>query len=329
MQGKIGLEEHFAIEPTLDHSAGFAPARFWEELKSRLLDMEVRRLAEMDANGVEMMLLSLNAPAIQAIPARQTAVELARRANDHLAGTTARRPSRFQGLAALPLQDPDAAARELERCVRELGFRGALVNGFSQVDDPDAIAYYDLPQYRPFWSVVESLDVPFYLHPRNPLPAHARIYDGHPWLMGPAWAFGQETAVHALRLMGSGLFDAYPRLKIVLGHMGEGLPYSLWRLDNHNAWMEGHRPHASKRPLGDYFRNNFYLTTSGNFRTQSLIDAILEVGSDRILFSTDWPFENVDHAAAWFDEASISEADRLKIGRTNAIGLFGLADVLV
>ena len=122
------------------------------------------------------------------------------------------------------MQDPEAAARELERCVKELGFRGALVNGFSQVGDADTAVYYDLPQYRPFWAMVERLDVPFYLHPRNPLPRDAKIYEGHPWLLGPIWAFGQETAVHALRLMGSGLFDAHPRLQIILGHMGENLP---------------------------------------------------------------------------------------------------------
>ena len=158
--------------------------------------------------------------------------------------------------------------------------------------------YYDLPRYRPFWSLVEQLDVPFYLHPRNPLPADAGIYNGHPWLMGPTWAFGQETAVHALRLMGSGLFDEHPRLTIVLGHLGEGLPYQLWRVDHCNGWV-GDRRHdyAARKPIAEYFASNFYITTSGNFRTQTLVDAMLELGADRILFSTDWPFENVGDAA--------------------------------
>ena len=204
-----------------------------------------------------------------------------------------------------------------------MGFRGALVNGFSQVAGSD-IRYYDLPMYRGFWAECEQLEAPFYLHPRNPMPEDARIYDGHPWLMGPTWAFAQETAVHALRLMGSGLFDAHPRLNIILGHMGEGLPFMMWRIDNRNAWVKGPKLHAAERPIADYFHRNFYITTSGNFRTQSLIDAMLEIGSDRILFSTDWPFENVDHAATWFDNASISEADRVKIGRSNARALFGL-----
>ena len=324
MQGKIGLEEHFAIDETLNDSAGFLPDDTWDELKSRILDIHDRRLRLMDEHGMEMMLLSLNAPAIQAIPDRRRANDIARRANDFLAEQVVRRPSRFQGLAALPMQDPDLAIAELERCVRELRFRGALVNGFSEVDRAGNAVYLDLKQYWPFWERVEALDVPFYLHPRNPLPAMAQIYEGHAWLMGPTWAVGQETAVHALRLMGSGLFDRYPRLQIVLGHLGEGLPYSMWRVDNRNGWVKAPPRYPAKRKIADYFHENFYITTSGNFRTQSLIDAILEIGADRILFSTDWPFENIDHAAIWFDAASISEADRVKIGRTNARRLFRL-----
>lgn len=324
MQGKIGLEEHFAIPETLQDSAGFVPAQDWVELSARLLDIQERRLREMDAHGMAMMLLSLNAPAVQAIPDRARASAIAQRANDFLAEQVTQRPGRFQGLAALALQDPDAATRELERCVKDLGFKGALVNGFSQVDTPENVVYLDDPRYAGFWAKVEELDVPFYLHPRNPLAAWAQIYQGHPWLLGPTWAFGQETAVHALRLMASGLFDRHPKLKIVLGHMGEGLPYSIWRVDHRNAWVKAPKGYPAKRPLGEYFRENFWLTTSGNFRTQTLIDAMLEVGADRILFSTDWPFENVDHAAQWFDSASISEADRVKIGRTNAMKLFKL-----
>lgn len=324
MQGKIALEEHFAIEDTLMDSHGYFPDIVWEEVKSRVMDIHDRRLREMDANGLEMMILSLNAPAIQAIPDPKRAGDLARKANDYLAEQVRKRPNRFQGLAALAMQDPDGAARELERCVKELGMRGALVNGFSQVNDPDTPVYYDLPQYRPFWATMERLDVPFYLHPRNPLPRDARIYAGHPWLLGPIWAFGQETAVHALRLMASGLFDAHPRLQIILGHMGENLPFGIWRVDNSNAWIPDRNKWPAKRRLGEYFCANFHLTTSGNFRTQALLNAMLEIGSDRIMFSTDWPFENVDHAAIWFDACAISESDRLKIGRANAARLFKL-----
>lgn len=324
MQGKIGLEEHFAIEETLLDSKGFLHPDTWEELSARLMDPEERRLREMDAHGMEMMVLSLNAPAVQAIADTPKAVEVARRANDDLAEKVARRPDRFRGLAALPLQDPDLAAEELIRGVKELGFVGALANGFSQAEDAETLLYYDLPQYRPFWAECEALGVPFYLHPRTPLPRDARIYEGHPWLMGPAWSFGQETAVHALRLMGSGLFDAHPKLRILLGHMGEGLPFSIWRVDNKNAWVTAPPPQPARRTFTEYFEENFYITVSGNYCTQALLCSLQVLGADHILFSTDWPFENVDYSAAWFDTVEISETDRLKIGRTNAVKLFNL-----
>ena len=327
MQQKIGLEEHFAIADTISDSRGYLPDATWTELRARALDIHDRRLREMDEHGVEMMILSLNAPAIQAIPDVARADAIARKANDYLAEQVRKRPERFQGLAALPMQDPELATNELRRCVQDLGLKGALVNGFSQINDKDSAAYYDLAHYWPFWEAVESLDVPFYLHPRNPLASQTRIYDGHSWLLGPSWAFGQETAVHALRLMGSGLFDEYPRLKIILGHLGENLPYSVWRVDNCNGWVEGRHNYPAQKKIADYFYANFYLTTSGNFHTQTLIAAMMELGADKILFSIDWPFENVSHAADWFDRVPISEADRLKIGRTNALKLFKLPGV--
>jgi predicted TIM-barrel fold metal-dependent hydrolase len=329
MQGKIALEEHFAIPETLADSRGYFPDPVWQEVKSRVLDLHDRRIALMDEHGIETMLLSLNAPAVQAIPDPAQASEVARKANDFLAEQVHKRPKRFQGLAALAMQDPERAARELERCVKELGFRGALVNGFSQVNDVETAVYYDLPQFRPFWATVERLDVPFYLHPRNPLPRDAKIYEGHPWLLGPIWAFGQETAVHALRLMGSGLFDAHPRLQIILGHMGENLPFALWRVDNANAWISAthtYPEHPAKKCIREYFSANFYVTTSGNFHTPALLNAIAEIGVERVMFSTDWPFENIDHAANWFDACPISENDRRKIGRTNALRLFKLGN---
>ena len=325
MWGKIGLEEHFAIPETLDDSRGFFPDRIWGELKARLLDLHDERLRLMDEYGIEMMLLSLNAPVVQAIPDPARANDIARKANDYLAREVQKRPDRFQGLAALPMQDPDLAIRELDRCVRDLGFKGVLVNGFSQVGDPrhasSTTTCRNTGRSGECWSssTCRSICTRAIRSKRD-----ARIYDGHPWLMGPAWAFGQETAVHALRLMGSGLFDEHPKLSIVLGHMGEGLPFSMWRVDNCNAWVEDRHNYPAKRRIADYFSENFYITTSGNFRTQALINAILEIGADRIMFSTDWPFENIDHAAIWFDAATISENDRLKIGRTNAAKLFKL-----
>jgi len=326
MQGKIALEEHFAIPETAADSMGYFPEPIRQEVGIRNADIHGRRLALMDEYGIEMMLLSLNAPAVQAIPDPAQAHDVARKANDYLAEQVRKRPDRFAGLAALAMQDPERATRELERCVKELGFRGALVNGFSQVNEGNAAVYYDLPQYRPFWATVERLDVPFYLHPRNPLPQDAKIYQGHSWLLGPIWAFGQETAVHALRLMGSGLFDAYPGVQIVLGHMGENLPFGIWRVDNTNGWIPDRHTYAAKKRMSDYFRQNFYITTSGNFHTQALIDSMLVLGADRIMFSTDWPFENVDHAAKWFDACPISDNDRHKIGRDNARRLFRLGN---
>jgi predicted TIM-barrel fold metal-dependent hydrolase len=322
MEGKIGLEEHFAVNETLEFSKQFMPADFWKELRSRLLDLHEKRIGLMDDYGIEMLVLSLNAPAVQAIPDADRAAEVARIANDFLAEEVAKRPDRFQGLAALPMQNPDKAVGELVRCVKDLGFKGALVNGFSQVDEEDSAVYLDLERYWPFWEEVESLDVPFYLHPRDPIPSRQQVYEGHPWFLGPSWSFGVETSIHALRLMASGLFDRHPRLRIILGHLGEGLPYSMWRVDH--RIKKSPRGIPAKKPLGEYFRSNFHITTAGNFRTQTLIDAMLEVGADHLLFSTDYPFEEVSDAAEWFDTTSISETDRTKIGRTNAIKLFNL-----
>jgi gamma-resorcylate decarboxylase len=324
MLGKIALEEHFATQATLADSRAFA-AHVWDELGPRLTDFQDKRLRLMDASGVEIMIVSLNAPAVQAIVDVTRAIHVAREANDVLAGEIAKRPDRFKGFAALAMQDPDEAARELTRCVKELGFVGALVNGFSQAGEPNSALYYDLPQYRPFWRTVEELDVPFYLHPRNPLPGAIPGYEGHNWLLGPNWAFHAETAVHALRLIGCGLFDEHPKLQIILGHLGEGIPAYLWRIDNRNAWMKARHRYAAKKWVADYFRANFVLTTSGNFSTTAMIQSIAEIGVERVLWSADYPFEDISDAAEWFDAAPLGEEDRLKIGRTNALRLFKLA----
>jgi gamma-resorcylate decarboxylase len=317
MPGKIALEEHFVIPETLAASYG-APAG--PEFQRRLEDIGSARIAEMDRGGLDVCILSLVGDGIQAIPNASEAIRIARRANDHLAEQITKTPKRFKGFAALPLQDPQAAAQELTRCIRELGFCGALVNGYSQIGAQDSTMFYDLPQYRDFWATVQQLDVPFYLHPRSASP-HQPAYEGHRWLTGSVWGFEAETSIHALRLMGSGLFDDYPKLKIILGHLGEGLPCSIWRIDNRVSRTFGAKPIA-KLPIGHYLRENFYITTSGNFRTQTLTEVMMEVGADRILYSVDFPFEDTAIAADWFDHAAISEADRLKIGRTNAAQLF-------
>ena len=323
MQGKVTLEDHFAIEATLGDSQPFG-AHVWPELRHRLLDFQDKRLRFMDATGVEIMIASLNAPAIQAIPDVKRAIELARQANDVLAQEIAKRPDRFVGVAALPMQDPESATRELQRCIEDLGFKGALVNGYSELEGFAGPLHYDLPQYRPFWRALESLDVPFYLHPRPPMPGVSPLYEGHPWLFGPKWSFAAEISLHALRLIGSGLFDECPRLQIILGHLGEGLPFYLWRIDNVNNWMKAPRKYAARKSVADYFRANFHLTTSGHFSTPALIDAVAEIGVERVMFSVDYPFEDFSEAADWFDQAEIGEADRLKIGRGNAMKLFKL-----
>ncbi|MCK9914729.1 amidohydrolase family protein [Microbacteriaceae bacterium K1510] len=322
MQGKIALEEHVAIEATLNDSKVFG-AHVWDTLGPRLIDVQGARLREMDQHGIEMMILSLNAPAVQAIPDVKRAIDVARQANDAMAADVAAHPDRFAGFAALPMQDPEAAAAELARCVKEFGFVGALVNGFSNVGTTDNATYYDLPQYRPFWKTVEALDVPFYLHPRNPMPGNPQLKD-HNWLLGPNWAFSAETSVHALRLIGSGLFDECPNLKIVLGHLGEGIPVQLWRIDGRNGWMKAPHSYPAKHGVAHYFRKHFHLTTSGNFHTPSLVNAVTEMGADHVMFSVDWPFEDVGEGCGWFDKAEISEADRAKIGRDNAVKLFKL-----
>jgi gamma-resorcylate decarboxylase len=317
--GKIALEEHFGLPESANYAGKDLPTR---EDRTNFFDLGSRRIADMDRGGLDICILSLGAPGVQAVPDSSKAIELSRRANDFLAENIAKNPKRLKGFAALPLQDPQAAARELTRCVKDLGFCGALVNGFSQIGDADSAVFYDLSQYRAFWAAVQELDVPFYLHPRFPLATRQQAYEGHAWLAGSPWGFAVETSIHALRLMGSGLFDEYPKLKIILGHLGEGLPFGIWRVD-HRISRGMLRPQA-KLPMAHYLRENFYVTTSGNFRTQALTDVILEVGADRVLYSVDYPFEDVVEAKEWFDQVAISDSDRVKIARSNAQRLFDL-----
>lgn len=325
MKNKVALEEHFASTDTIGDSEHYFGKEIWPEKKAQLLDLLDQRLRRMDASGIELAIVSLNAPAVQSRTDAKVAIEIARRANDQLAEQIAKRPDRFRGFAALPLQDPDAATKELQRAVKDLGFVGALVNGYSQVGSPDNTLYYDHAQFRGFWGEVEKLDVPFYLHPRLPLESQTLTTQGHPWLMGPAWQFSVETGTHALRLIGSGLFDLYPKLTVILGHLGELLPYNIWRT-SHWASPDGRNPQGVpiKKSFIDYLRQNFYVTTSGNFRTMAMRNAMAELGTARVLFSSDYPFEEMEEAATWFDAAEIGENDREAIGRDNARKLFKL-----
>ena len=234
--------------------------------------------------------------------------------------------SRIKDLLQIRIDEMDKYGMDMMilslNCVKELGCVGVLVNGFSQIDTPDQYKYLDDPIYLPFWEELEKLDVPFYMHPREPMPENIRYLAGHPWFEGAAWAFGVETASHTLRLMASGLFDKFPKLRYILGHLGETLPFCIWRCQN--RINKTGRGIPAKRPLYEYMQKNMWFTTSGQFRTPALWNTIMEFGSDRILFSTDYPFEEVSDACIWFDNCTLSEADRFKIGRQNIIDLFKL-----
>lgn len=324
MKGKIAFEEHMAIEETLAETKDFAgdSGRF-DEFGAEILDLDEIRLAMMDRTGIELALLSLNAPAVQAILDRDEAVAVATKANDRMAKAVSDHPDRYRALAALPMQDPAAAADELKRCINELGFKGALVNGFTQRDVADSAIYYDIPEYRDFWAVVSDLDVPFYLHPRMNIPSQSLMYEDHPWLRSAPWGFAVETSTHALRLCGSGLFDDFPNLRIITGHLGEGIPFGLWRIDARMRFSP--RGYRGNRPLGDYFREHFHITTSGNFNDAAFRCTLEMLGTERVYFSADYPFERMEDAADWFDNTPvIDDAQRLAIGRDNAIKLFDL-----
>ena len=324
MQGKIAFEEHMAIPETVAETRSFAgDSGRWDDFTLQLMDVGARRLGNMDDTGIEFALLSLNAPGIQRILGTDEAIRVARKGNDAIAEAMARHPDRYGGLAALPMQDPDAASAELTRCINELGFKGAIVNGFTQKDVPDSAIYYDIPEYRPFWATVSELDVPFYLHPRMQIPSRAQNYEGHPWLMSAPWGFAVETSIHSLRLCGSGLFDDFPNLKIVIGHLGEFIPHGLWRIDARMRFSP--RDYRGNRPLGEYFLDHFVVTTSGFFNDPAFRNTLDVMGTDKVLFCADYPFESMQDAANWYDATTeISDEERVRIGRTNAIELFGL-----
>jgi 2,3-dihydroxybenzoate decarboxylase len=259
--------------------------------------------------------LSLGGAAIQDELDVARAVERARKANDALASIISTRSDRYVGFASLPMQDPGAAAAELERAVRDLSLRGALVNGYTSIGSLDNPSFYDEPQYLPFWEKLAALDVPFYLHPRNPIPNQMRVYEGRRELIGAAWSFTVDTATHALRLITSGLFDRVPGAQVILGHMGELVPFAISRVEARVKHAKAVK--LSKRPT-DYLRSNFYVTTSGNFHTPSLLAAIQQMGNDRVMFAVDYPFELLEDGSRWLDDAPIDDEDRAKIGRDNA-----------
>ncbi|PVC83709.1 amidohydrolase [Streptomyces sp. CS090A] len=316
----IGLEEHFVTPELEGYGAGSAsiiqPEK-WREASRRLLDITGERLAEMDAAGLDTQVLSLNSPGIQAETDPAVAVAQAAAVNDLLAEVVREHPERFAGFAALPLQDPQAAAKELDRSVTELGMLGALVNAHTQG------RYLDDPQLRVVWERAEALDVPLYLHPANGVGT-PHVIEGHPELVGPMWSWGSETATHFLRCVFGGVFDDFPGAKLLLGHMGEGLPYVMWRLDSRWEYHNHHGVELARGNPSAYLRHNLYITTSGVCSAPPLLCALLALGPDRILFGTDYPFEDMATATGFLASAPISDADRAKISHLNAEQLLGL-----
>jgi 2,3-dihydroxybenzoate decarboxylase len=322
MKDKIAIEEHFLPRGREDLLA--PPPWSGEEVQrvtERLMDTEGERLATMDECGVAHAVLSLASDGIQDLLDADVAAATARECNDALRDVVAAHPDRYSGFAALPMQDVPAAVAELRRGVTELGFRGALVNGFSNLGDPATARYYDDPAYDPLWETFTELDVPLYLHPRNPPIGQRGMYDGRPELLGASWAFGAETAGHALRLITGGVFDRFPTLNVVLGHLGELLPFGIRRLEQRIA----HTPELTmQRPAAAYLRDNFWLTTSGNYHTPSVVGILLELGVERLVFASDYPFEEMHDGTDWMDTLPVSDRDRELIGRENVRRLLKL-----
>jgi 2,3-dihydroxybenzoate decarboxylase len=328
LERKIALEEHVVLPSLSAPGAVGSPAasmdpEYFADVRQRLADTS-KRLEDMDRSGIETMVLSLSQPGVQGITDRVAAVDIASRLNDELAEVVSRQPHRFAAFAAVAVQDPAQAGDELERAVTQLGFKGALINGYSNIGDSETAQYLDEQPVWPFWERVAALNVPVYLHPRDPLKNQQRIYQGYEGLISSPWGFGIETATHTLRLIMSGLFDRFPGLTVVLGHLAEGLPFLLPRVEHRLRHAPAELRGRQTRPMMSYLRENFFITTSGAFRTAALLDTLLEVSADRVLFSVDYPYENMREQSEWFDALPLSDADLLKIGRTNAARLLGL-----
>ncbi|CAN5466640.1 amidohydrolase family protein [soil metagenome] len=309
---KIALEEHFAAPEFSEYEAGVEKMMKEDDycqFRDRLPEFDEQRLEAMDKAGIEVCVLSQTSPGLQAEKDALLALTKAQRVNDFLKQQIDRHPTRYAGFAHLAMHDCQAATKELERCITELGFKGALINGHT------GGVYLDNPIYLPFWEKIVELDVPVYLHPADSFDS-PHMYDGFAALKGAAWGWGVETATHALRLVASGLFDRLPQIKIILGHMGETLPFTLWRLDS--RWqISKHDIELQKLP-SQYLRENFVVTTSGVCDETPLKCAIEAIGINNVLFSTDYPFESVPLAFDFIEKAQITEAERAKICYENA-----------
>jgi predicted TIM-barrel fold metal-dependent hydrolase len=329
---KIALEEAYAFKAgvKLDDNGNPDWAWFMEEnalnrqymeaVAPRLLDFDQTRLQSMDDNGIEYIVNSLTAPGIERFLDAKQAQEAATACNDFLGSKIRAHPDRFGGFASVAMHDPDAGAAELERCVSKLGFKGVLINGFAQHGREDNLVYLDHPSYTPFWEAVTGLGVPVYIHPR--VSYERLMYQGRDELQGAVWGYMPETGSHLLRLVYSGVFDRFPTAQVIIGHLGEAIPYQAWRIQH--CFEHSPRKDNVKLRLQDYLDQNVWITTSGNFSTVALHCAMETMGSDRIMFSVDYPYENMDEAANWIETCDISEDDRSKIAYGNAKRLLKL-----
>ena len=328
----ITLEEHYATPAFMEgpgrqlkdqaqalHAHPLVAAAL-KELLDRLCDLDDHRIADMDAAEIDVQVLSLTSPGTEQLEATE-AVALARDANDLLAEAVRRHPSRFVGFAALPTAAPETAADELERTVRAYGFKGALINGHILG------RYLDDPFFWPILERAEALQVPLYLHPTPPpQEVITTSYTGNyapevtVGLATAAWGWHIETALHVLRLILSGAFDRYPNLQLIIGHLGEALPFMLPRLDL------GLPPQVTKldRPIGAYLRENFHFTFSGFNYIPAFLDLLLQVGANRIMFSADYPYSSMAQARAFLDQLPVSPADKEQIAHGNAERLLHL-----
>ena len=313
---KIALEEHFSAPGFGAYSEKYTralPADFVARLDARLADFDDRRIGEMDAGNIEYVVLSQTMPGVQAETERDTAVRRARENNEFLAERVARHPRRFGAFAHVALQDPSTAANELERTVVENGFKGAMVNGHTLG------RYYEGAEFDVFWERAQALGVPIYLHP-NAFSQPPALVEGMPVLQGAAWGWGVETAGHALRLLFGGVFDRFPRLNLLLGHMGEALPYQRWRLDSRfSAYPSGIK--LARKP-SEYIGSNILITTSGVCSAPALLGAIGELGEQAVLFSVDYPYESTAEACTFIEEAPLSDSTRALVCHGNARRLF-------
>ncbi|HZU87736.1 MAG TPA: amidohydrolase family protein [Stellaceae bacterium] len=317
----IALEEHYLDPELKPHFRGIDETR-QRDVVERLDDVGALRLKEMDEAGIDIQVLSHASPSLQKLDA-ETAMRLARGVNDRLAETVRAHPDRFAAFAALPTPDPKSAADELERTVTRLGFKGAMVHGLT------GGLFLDDKRFWPVFERAEALDVPLYLHPSAPHPAVIEAYykdyvERFPMILRAAWGFTVETATQGIRMILSGAFDKYPRLKIILGHLGEGLPFYLWRINMALGRAGNQALSPDGKTFRDYFCEHFYITTSGFFSDPALLCCMMEVGIDRILFSVDYPFVANPPGTKWLETLPICAEDKRKLLNGNARRLLKL-----